>query len=172
MDLLDIIIKRRSIRSFTSQKVDEEKIKALLQAAMYAPSAVNKQPWHFVVIDEREIMNEIMQVHPNSKMFKTATLGILVCGNLLEQHDTGYWIADCAAATENILLAATSLGLGSCWVGIYPREERNKAIKKIFSLPQHVEGFALVALGYPAEEKKIPERYHPEKVHFNNWGNQ
>ncbi len=170
MNFLDIITRRRSIRHFTAQKIEAEKINSLLHAAMYAPSAVNKQPWHFVVVDDRQIMNGIMEVHPNSKMLTTASHCILVCGDLIQQHDTGYWIADCAAATENILLAATSIGLGSCWVGIYPREARMKAIKEIFSMPAHVEAFALIAIGYPAEEKKMPERFHPEKVFYNQWG--
>jgi len=170
MNLTDIIKKRRSIRNFTSQEVEKEKIVALLEAAMYAPSAVNKQPWHFIVIDDREKMEAIMKIHPNSKMLSTADVCILVCGDLVQQHDTGYWIADCAAATQNILLAATALGLGSCWVGIYPREIRMKAMKEIFSLPGHIEAFAIIALGYPAEEKKTPQRFQPEKIFLNQWG--
>jgi nitroreductase len=170
MNLLDIIKKRRSIRSFTVQIVESEKIEALLQAAMYAPSAVNKQPWHFIVIDDRKVLNKIMEIHPHSKMFETAKLGILVCGDLQLQHAQGYWIADCAAATENLLLAATAIGLGTCWVGIYPREERMNAMKELFQLPSHVEAFALVAIGYAAEEKKTPDRFHPEKVFLNQWG--
>ncbi len=171
MNILEALKKRRSIRSFTEQKVEKEKIEILLQSAMYAPSAVNKQPWHFIVIDDRNIMEEIMKIHPNSKMFETATLGILVCGDLQMQHGNGYWMADCGAATQNILLAATASELGSCWVGVFPREDRMKAFKELFSLPAHVEAFALVALGYPAEEKKTPERYRPERVFLNTWGN-
>ena len=170
MNVPDIILKRRSIRKFTPQKVEKEKTEVLLKAAMFAPSAKNKQPWNFIVIDERSIFDKIMEVHPYSKMFSTSNLGILVCGDLQQQHDTGYWIADCAAATENLLITATALGLGSCWVGVYPREERMKVMKEIFSLPGHVEAFALVAIGYAAEEKKVPERFHPEKIFFNHWG--
>jgi nitroreductase len=171
MNIPDIFLKRRSIRSFTAQKVEKEKIEAILKAAMHAPSAVNKQPWHFIVINERAILNRIMDVHPYSKMFSSSNLGILVCGDLQLHHGPGYWIADCAAATENLLLAATSLGLGSCWVGIYPKEERMNAMREIFLFPEHVEAFALVALGYAAEEKKVPERYQPERVYYNKWGN-
>jgi nitroreductase len=170
MNLLEIIKKRRSIRRFTSKEVEKEKIEALLEAGMYAPSAVNKQPWHFIVIDDHAVMKRIMEAHPHSKMFETANIGVLVCGDFQLQHGPGYWIADCAAATENILLAATALGLGSCWVGIYPREDRMKVMKEIFVLPEHVEGFALIALGYPAEEKKMPERFQPERIYLNRWG--
>ena len=152
------------------EKVEYEKTEMLLKAAMYAPTAANTQPCHFIVVDERPLLDQVMKVHPYSKMFSTSNLGILVCGNLQEHHGPGYWIADCAAATENILLTATSLGLGSCWVGIYPREERMEAMRGIFSLPLHVEAFALVALGYPAEEKQVPDRFKPEKIHLNKWG--
>jgi len=142
----------------------------LLKAAIYAPSAVNKQPWRFIIIEDRKLMSQIMEIHPHSKMFETANLGILVCGDLQAQHGPGYWIADCAAATENLLLAATALELGSCWVGVYPREERMKSFKELFLLPEHAEAFALIALGYPAEEKKMPERFSPEKIFLNQWG--
>jgi nitroreductase len=169
MNLPDIFTKRRSIRRFTSQKIEKETTDALLRAAMYAPSAVNKQPWHFIVIDDRSVMEEIMNVHPHAKMFSTAAQGILVCGDLKQQHDAGYWLTDCGAATENILLAATYLGLGSCWVGIYPREGRMQAMKEIFGLPEHIQAFSLIALGYPAEIKSTPERFDPGKVHLNKW---
>ena len=172
MNFQELVLKRRSIRNFTSKNIGKEEIEILLKSAMYAPSAVNKQPWHFIVINDKAIFRQIMEVHPHSKMFETANIGILVCGDLKLQHGDGYWLADCGAATQNLLLAATDLGIGSCWIGIYPREDRMKAMKEIFSLPEHVEGFALIALGYPAEEKKTPERYHAEKVFLNRWGKE
>lgn len=170
MNLLDVIMKRRSIRKFTSQKVEQEKTEALLKAAMYAPSAVNKQPWRFIVIDDRKVMDKIMIIHPYSRMFETAALGILVCGDLQAQHGDGYWIADCGAATENILLAATAIGLGSCWLGVYPRAERMKSFRELFNLPEHIEPFALIAIGYAAEEKMTPDRFDRSKIHINQWG--
>ncbi len=170
MNFQEIILKRRSIRKFTDRKVDSETRIAILKAAMYAPSAVNKQPWHFIIIDEKSVKEKIMEIHPYSKMFETADFGILVCGDLNAQHGPGYWIADCGAATENILLSSTALGLGSCWVGVYPREERMKLFKEYFRLPDHIEAFSLIAIGYPAEEKKMPERFSPEKIYMNTWG--
>ncbi|MCB8994627.1 MAG: nitroreductase family protein [Bacteroidales bacterium] len=170
--MLDIIKKRRSIRKFTAEKIGQEKINAILEAAMYAPSAANKQPWYFIVIDEPSIMKKIMEVHPHSRMFETASHGILVCGDLNLQHGDGYWLADCGAATQNILLAASSLSIGSCWLGVFPRVERMKAFKELFGLSQQVEVFSLIALGYAAENKAIPERYHPEKVFMNKWGHK
>jgi nitroreductase len=136
---------------------------------MYAPSAVNRQPWHFVVIDQRRMLDQIMEAHPHAGMLRTASHAIVVCGDEQEQHDDGYWVVDCGAATENLLLAAYSLGLGSCWVGLHPREGRKKAIAELLDLPGHVQPFALVALGYPREQKPRPDRFHPEKVKHNHW---
>lgn len=136
---------------------------------MYAPSAVNMRPWHFVVIDKKDLMEKIMKVHPYSRMLKTASHAVLVCGDLNQQHDQGYWLADCGAATQNLLISAKGMGIGSCWVGVYPREQRMKDLKRIFNLPGHIEVFSLVALGYPAEEKSLPERFEKEKIHYNGW---
>jgi nitroreductase len=160
---------RRSIRRFTGQKVDNMMIKEILRAAMYAPSAVNRQPWHFVVIDDPNMLLKIMEIHPHARMLQTASHAIVVCGDENLQHDDGYWVVDCGAATQNILLAAHSLGLGSCWVGLQPREERKSAFSRLLSLPWHVKPFAMVALGYPDEIKPRPERFHPEKVRHNSW---
>jgi nitroreductase len=171
MNLLKIIMNRRSIRKFKNARVENEKINLLLKAAMYAPSAVNKQPWHFIVIDDRTTMNKIMEIHPSSRMLETASHVIVVCGDEELQHGPGYWIADCGAATQNILLAATTMGLGSCWVGSYPRENRMTAFKELFDLPAHINVFALVAIGYTDERKEMPARYKPERIHHNRWGN-
>ena len=138
MKMIDHILDRRSIRRFTEQKIDDETIKTILTAAMYAPSAVNLQPWHFVVIDQWSMMERIMEIHPHARMLRTASHAVVVCGDLQLQHDDGYWVVDCGAATQNLLLAAHTLGLGSCWVGIHPREERKTAFSRLLSLPSHV----------------------------------
>jgi len=170
MTELDIFFDRRSIRRYRDIPIEKEKIELLLKAAMYAPSAVNKQPWHFIVIDDREIMQKISEIHPYARMLLGASHAILVCGDETLQHDDGYWIVDCGAATENLLLAAHALGLGGCWIGIQPREARKLAVSKLFSLPAYVKPFAIVSLGYPDETKNRPERYHPDKIHLNAWG--
>ncbi len=169
-DKLGTILDRRSIRRFTDQKIDHEVITQLLDAAMHAPSAVNKQPWHFIVIDRRQLMDKIMEIHPHAGMFRTASHGIVVCGDESLQHDDGYWVVDCGAATQNLLLAAHSLGLGACWVGLHPREGRKAAFTTLLDLPSHVKPFALVALGYPGEKKTRADRFHPDKVKSNGWG--
>lgn len=169
MEKLDYIFYRRSIRRFTDQKIDELQIKTLLTAAMYAPSAVNRQPWHFVVIDDPAMMERIMEVHPHARMLNTASHAIVVCGDEQLQHGEGYWVVDCGAATQNLLLAAQTMGLGACWVGLHPREERKIAFSRLLKLPSHIKPFAMVALGYPDERKKRPDRFHPDKVRYNGW---
>jgi nitroreductase len=169
MDKLRHILDRRSIRRFTEQKIDRETIKQLLTAAMYAPSAVNKQPWHFVVIDQRQMLEKIMEIHPHAGMLQTASHGIVICGDEFLQHDDGYWVVDCGAATQNLLLAAQTLGLGACWVGLHPREGRKASFTELLELPSHVKPFALVALGYSGEKISRPERFKSDKVRHNSW---
>lgn len=169
MEKLAYILDRRSIRKFRKQKIDRDTIGQILTAAMYAPSAVNRQPWHFVVVDQRPLLDKMMKIHPHAGMLKTASHGIVVCGDEKLQHDDGYWIVDCGAATQNLLLAVHTLGLGACWVGLHPREGRKASFSELLNLPSHVQPFALVALGYPEEIKSRPERFHPEKVRHNGW---
>ena len=169
MELLEGISTRRSIRKYTQEKIDDEQIKMLLEAGMQAPSAVNCQPWHFLVLNARDIMLEVTKIHPYSQMLMEASCAILVLGDTNIEHGPGYWAVDCGAATQNILLAAHGMGLGGVWIGIHPREERRKAFKDLFALPSHIQPFALISLGYPAEEKAKAYRYNQDKIHINKW---
>lgn len=166
---MDIITSRRSIRKYTSEPVSEETITELLKAAMSAPSARNEQPWQFVVIDDRRVLEAIPEFHPYSQMLHEAPVAILVCGDLSLEKSSGYWVQDCSAATENLLLAAHAKGLGAVWLGVYPRQERVEGMKKLLGLPEHVIPLALVALGHPAEQKPPAQRFAPERVHRNHW---
>ena len=170
MKNLDFIFDRRSIRKYTNKPIENEKIELVIKAAMYAPSAMNRQPWHFIVIDDKILLHKITEIHQHAAMLKGASHGIVICGDEELQHDDGFWIVDCGAATENMLLAAHALGLGACWIGIQPREARKRAFAEILGLPTHVKPFALVSLGYPAEPRPRPERFHREKIHKNLWG--
>ncbi|MBI5103181.1 MAG: nitroreductase family protein [Nitrospirae bacterium] len=166
---MQAILTRRSIRKYTSQPVPEKIITGVLEAAMSAPSAGNQQPWHFVVITDRETLDSIPVFHPHTLMLKEASTAILVCGDpSLEKHQ-GYWVQDCAAATQNLLLAAHALGLGAVWTGFYPREDRVIKTRQLLGLPEHVIPLALVPIGYPAEEKPPAKRYDASRVHFNRW---
>ena len=169
MKTLEAIFKRRSIRKFINKSISPEDISTLLKAAMMAPTARNCQEWEFVVIKKRETLEKIMQVHPHAQMLSTADCAILVCADTTREYMAGYWTADCGAATQNILLAATELGIGSVWLGVYPNEERMKAISEVVQLPSHVLPLNVIALGYPDESKEEVERFDPKKVHFEKW---
>lgn len=169
MDGFETIITRRSIRKYKKQPIPETILQKLLQAACHAPSAGNQQPWHFVLLDDRKILNVIHTFHPSAKMLVDADKAILVCGDLNLEKFKGYWMIDCAAATQNILLAAHSLGLGACWLGLYPRDGRMAGMRKLLQLPSNIIPFAVVALGYPAEFKTREDRYNPSRIHHNKW---
>lgn len=166
---MDAIYTRRSIRKFTGQTVSREQIECFIKAGMNAPSAGDEQPWQFVVIDDRNLFSEIMKIHPHTEMLRTAQVAILVCGDLTLETHRGYWVQDCAAATENILLEITSHGLGAVWCGVYPREKRVEGIRKLLHLPDHVVPFALIPLGYPAEAKPPKNIFRRDRIHHNGW---
>ena len=163
------ILSRRSIRKYTDQPVSEQVVKELLEAAMSAPSAGNQQSWHFIVINDRQVLDEIPKVHPHSLMLKEAQVAILVCGDLQLEKHKGFWVQDCSAATENILIAVQAKGLGAVWLGVYPREERVTGLRKLLSIPDHVIPLSLIPIGYPAEEKQPASRFDTERIHYNKW---
>jgi len=169
METIQAILTRRSIRKFLGKKIPEEITTKLLEAAMYAPSARNTQSWHFIVINKRDILDKLPHVHPYAEMCYEASLAILVCGDTNIENLEGYVALNCAAATQNILLAAHDLGLGSVWLGVYPRKERMEPISKLFGLPQNIIPVSLVVIGYPAEQISKPERFKQDKIHFNTW---
>jgi len=168
---LPFILGRRSIRIYAPGPIDDETLTLLLQAAMAAPSAMTKDPWRFVVAREPALLAGMAAALPGGKMLATATLAILACGDLdaaFERHPS-YLLQDCSAAIENLLLAAHSLGLGACWVGIHPSQEAIDVIKKMFSLPAPVIPIAAIALGLPGETLEPRTRYNPGFVHWGKW---
>lgn len=169
MEALEAIHTRRSIRQYEDRPVPAETVERLLAAAMMAPSARNAQPWHFVVIDDRATLDHIAEINLNAEMARRARLAILVCADLSLELSAGYWVVDCAAATQNMLLAAHALGLGAVWTGIYPRQERMETIGNLAGLPRYVKAHSLIVIGYPAEHRASEERYRPERVHRNRW---
>ena len=170
MELIEGLFSRRSIRKYTGDKINEEKIRQLVKAGMYAPSANNTRPWHFIIVDDRELLNRIMEVHPYSKMLSEASHAIVVCGDEKLQNGPGYYLLDCSAATQNILLAAHSMGLGAVWLGVEPRSERKKAVREIFGLPEYIHPVAIISVGVPVKiSEKIPSRFEPDKIRKNCW---
>jgi nitroreductase len=169
MDAIECIETRRSIRKFQNRLVPPELVTRALQAAMMAPSAGNQQPWQFVVVDDRAILDQIPQIHPYAAMTAESPLAILVCGDLSVEKHKGYWVQDCSAATQNLLLAAHALGLGAVWTGIYPRQDRVEAFQKLLRLPSTVMPLALIPMGYHAERSGRVERFDSSRVHHNSW---
>ena len=169
MEIQEAILTRRSIRKYTNRKISEDLITAILRAAMYAPSAMNQQPWHFIVVDDAAFLKKLSQIHPYGEMLSDASHGVLVCGDEKLQLTEDYWPVDCSNATQNLLLSAHGYGLGAVWLGVYPREERMKDMRNVFNLPGHVYPFALISLGYPAEKKPMPSRFDQERIHKNKW---
>ncbi len=169
MDTIEAIHTRRSIREYQDKPISEELITEILRAAMAAPSARNQQSWEFVVITDPEIRKKIPVVSPFAQMVVDAPLAILVCGNLEVETAPGYWVIDCSAAIQNLLLAAHSLGLGAVWTGVYPHEARVEGLAEMFGLPEQVLPHSLIVLGYPAQQPEHPDRFKPERIHKNKW---
>jgi len=169
MELLDAIHTRRSIRKYLSKPVPEEMIEIILKAGMAAPSAGNQQPWPFIVITERARLDAIPEFPPSSKMVLQAPAAILVCGDPNGKKWPTFWDQDASAATQNILLAARSLGLGTVWVGVYPDNDRMEGFRKLFGLPAHITPFALIPVGWPDGEFEAVNRYRPELIHYESW---
>jgi len=166
---MDAILTRRSIRKYKNREVPGEIMQEILKAAMAAPSAGNEQPWEFIVITDRKILDEIPRIHPYSNMIKQAPAAIVVCGDMGREKHKGFWIQDCSAATQNILLAARALGLGTVWLGVYPDEERAVLIQKLLGLPENVIPLSIIPVGYPAEEKPPSDRFDSSRIHYNRW---
>lgn len=169
MDTLDAIFTRRSIRNFTDESVSDAHIETLLRAGMAAPSAGNQQAWEFVVIDDRQLLDAIPTVHPYAQMCTLAPLGLVVCADPSREKYAGFWVQDCSAATQNILLAAHALGLGAVWLGIAPTGERAHQVAELLKLPAGVEPLAIIAIGHPSESKPMEDRFDPDKTHHNRW---
>ena len=172
LSVLDNIHARTSIRSYQPKEVEDEKIEQLLRAAMAAPTATNRQPWAFIVIRDKETMNELGSTLPYAKMVKDAPLAIAVCGDLTKAISGAgieYWVQDASAASENLLLAAQALGLGAVWTGVYPIDERVKEVQKILQLPEQIVPLNVIPIGYPAENPLPKDKWKPENVHYDRW---
>ncbi len=167
MGALDAIMTRTSVRKYKDQPVKPCCVEKMLRAAMAAPSAVNKQPWHFVVVTDRQLISQL------SRQAGQSPLLIVVCGDLskaMQGKGQEYWIQDCSAATENLLLAAHAMGLGAVWTGQWPMDDRYKETQRLLSLPENIVPLATVVIGYPDEQPEPKDKWKPENVSYNKYG--
>jgi nitroreductase len=170
MDAIEAILSRRSIRKYKKDALPKELIDELLKAAMNAPSAGNEQPWHFVVIQDRKILDEVPKCHPHADFLRETPAAIVVCADLqLAKFNKEWWPQDCSAATENILIAAQAKGLGAVWLGVYPKEDRVEGVKALLALPQDIIPLSIISVGYPAEKRPHESRYQTSRIHYDRW---
>lgn len=168
---LSDLFARRSVRAYQSREVSDELVRDLLEAAMAAPSAVAKDPWEFVVVRNRETLAKIAARLPNGTMLCEAAVGIVICGDLQRAHDRqlSYLLQDCSAAIENLLVAASMLGLGACWLGVHPREDRIAHVRSVLQIPESIVPVSAIAIGWPAESPEPRTRYRAAAVHHETW---
>jgi nitroreductase len=170
VDAIEAIMGRRSIRRYEDRPVEPEKVETLLRAAMAAPSAGNQQSWRFVVVTDRTRLDRLAEATPYSGMLKHAPLAIVVCGDTTsEKYPEDYWVEDASAAMENLLVAAHAVGLGACWLGYHPRQDRKDNAREILGIPEGVDTLGVASIGYPAEEKPPADRYNEDHVHRERW---
>ncbi len=169
MELFEAISTRRSVRKYAEKEVADEMIDKIIRAAMTAPSAGNQQPWHFIITRDREKMNKVSEFHPYASMLKNASVAIVVCGAPNGKKWPDFWPQDCSAASQNMLLSARDLGLGTVWVGVYPLEDRMEGMRKLFGIPDDIYPFAIVPVGWPEAEFKAMDRYNSSLIHSESW---
>lgn len=169
--VLENIHARKSVRQFTDEPVSQEHIETMLKAAMAAPTAVNYQPWRFVVITERARLDAMAEVLPYAKMLKQAPLAIVVCGETtwFEGRENTYWQQDCSAATQNILLAAEALGLGAVWTGVYPNMDLARPLAEFLGLPGTVQPLCCIPIGHHEGTTQPRDKWKPENIHYERW---
>ena len=171
MELYEALKTRRSIRSYTRDDVSDALIEKIIAAAMQAPSAGNQQPWQFIVVRDRAALDSVPGYHPYCKMIEQAQVAILVCGDPEGKDWPDFWVQDCSAAVQNLLLAARAEGLGTVWTGIYPVEERINGFRATFELPQRIIPFAMVPVGWPGKQSfKEINRYNAALIHRERFG--
>jgi len=171
-EAIDNIMTRVSVREFTGEKISAEQIDTLLRAAMAAPSAINKQPWAFIVVTDEALIGKLGEALPYSRCSNHPACAIIPCGDLskaIEGEMGAFWINDVSAATENLLLAAHAMGLGAVWTGLHPDMKRAEMVQKMLSLPEYIIPLCVVPVGVPAEHPEVKDKYKPENIHYNVW---
>lgn len=171
-ETLRTIHARKSVRQYTDKQVTKDQLMSLVKAGMAAPTAGNKRPWSFIVIDDRKTLDTLAELLATGKMLKNATAAIVVCGNPEKSFpgaESAYWVQDCSAATENILLAVESMGLGAVWLGVYPTENKIKGVQSVLGIPEKEIPLSVISIGYPAGAEKPKDKFNEQQIHWNKW---
>ncbi len=164
--IIDGILSRHSVRKFTGESINEDDLNIILKSAMAAPSAMNIQPWSFIVVTDKVILNNLCKALPYAKMLDMAGAAIIVCGDSKEDN----WVVDCAAATENILLTAHALGYGAVWTAVYKYESRIEPVRSECKIPKDIIPLNVIPIGIPLEKNSKPiDKYKENKIHKNVW---
>lgn len=169
---IQTIMSRVSVRDFTGEKISDQQIETLLRAAMAAPSAINRQPWAFIVVTDDELIAKLGEALPYSRCANHPACAIIPCGDLskaIEGEMAAFWVNDVSAATENLLLAAHSMGLGAVWTGLHPDMNRANMVRDMLGLPEHIIPLCVVPVGIPAEKPAVKDKYLPSNIHHNGW---
>ncbi len=168
METIQTIMTRRSIRSWSSEPVSEAERKTILEAAMNAPSAADARPWHFVTMDDPEVIKQFTGMG-GTEMLEESTFMVLVCGEQAKEIYPGFWPQDCSCAAQNMQLVAHDLGIGCVWIAVHPLEDREKTCRSILDIPENITPFALLAMGRPNEKHEPEYRFDAQRVHQNKW---
>jgi nitroreductase len=169
VDAIEAIMTRRSVRSFSDEPVSDEEAQVVLQAAMAAPSATNEQPWHFVVVRDRAVLERLSRATLYARPLAAAPLGLVVCADKRAVRYPGFWVIDCAAAIENALVAAHAIGLGGVWIGVHPVPPFREAVRRVVGLPRRIVPHSLVALGHPQRVPEPVDRFDATRLHEDRW---
>ena len=168
---IENIMTRVSVREFTGEFISQEQIDTLLRAAMAAPSALNHQPWAFIVVNDPQLLATIGEALPYSRCNNHPACAIIPCGDMTKalKQSPDFWINDVSAATQNILLAAHAMGLGAVWTGIHPNMSNVALVQELLDLPEHIIPLCIVPIGVPAESPEVKDKWNEQNVHYNQW---
>ncbi len=173
-EVIKTILERRSVRKFSDKPIEKEKIELILKAGMASPSARNRQPWKFFVVDDRDLLNKLADELPYAKMLYNAPLCIIPCGDIRDKEDLTaqtFWVQDCSASVQNILIAVQSLGLGAVWTACYPKEDRIKIPQNILNMPEGIIPLCVIPIGYPEDKTEAKDKFKQENIIWNKFQN-
>lgn len=168
MDAIKAIMERRSVRSYTGEMIPKDDLQTIIKAGMAAPSAMDVRPWSFIIVKDKESLKQLSEL-PHTSMLESAGQAIVVCGVLNSEVAKAFWVQDCSAVTENILLAAHALNYGAVWTGVFPVEDKVTAVKEILKMPEDIIPLCVIPLGIEKDSSKPKDKFNPDLIHYDKW---